>query len=103
MLIADDSAVSRKLVEYALSDNRYVLIFAKNGQEAVQRVEEHNPELIILDWLMPGPDRTRNLPTYPRKTQRSLRVHHRFDWQIRKEEHRRGAGGRSRRLPNEAL
>ena len=53
MLIADDSAVSRKLVEYALSDNRYVLIFAKNGQEAVQRVEEHNPELIILDWLMP--------------------------------------------------
>jgi two-component system cell cycle response regulator len=68
MLIADDSAVSRKLVEYALSDSRYVLIFAKNGQEAVQRVEEHNPELIIVDWLMPdltGPEICQHIRARP--------------------------------------
>jgi diguanylate cyclase (GGDEF)-like protein len=53
MLIADDSAVSRKLVEYALSDKRYVLIFAKNGREAVQRAAEHYPDLVIVDWVMP--------------------------------------------------
>jgi two-component system cell cycle response regulator len=68
MLIADDSAVSRKLVEYALSDRRYVLIFATNGQEAVQRVEEHNPELVVVDWLMPdltGPEICQHIRARP--------------------------------------
>ena len=68
MLVADDSAVSRKLVEYALSDRRYVLIFATNGQEAVQRVEEHNPELVIVDWLMPdltGPEICQHIRARP--------------------------------------
>ena len=68
LLIADDSAVSRKLVEYALSDRRYVLIFATNGQEAVQRVEEQNPELVIVDWLMPdltGPEICQHIRARP--------------------------------------
>jgi diguanylate cyclase (GGDEF)-like protein len=68
MLIADDSAVSRKLVEFALSDCRYVLIFAKNGQEALQRIEEHNPELVIVDWLMPdltGPEICQHIRARP--------------------------------------
>jgi diguanylate cyclase (GGDEF)-like protein len=68
MLIADDSAVSRKLVEYAFSDKQYSLIFAKNGREAVQRVAEHDPELVILDWLMPdltGPEICQHIRANP--------------------------------------
>jgi two-component system, cell cycle response regulator len=68
MLIADDSAVSRKLVEYALSDKRYFLIFAKNGREAVQCVAEHNPELVIVDWIMPdltGPEICQHIRSRP--------------------------------------
>jgi diguanylate cyclase (GGDEF)-like protein len=68
MLIADDSAVSRKLVEHALSDKQYFLIFAKNGREAVQRVAEHNPELVIVDWIMPdltGPEICQHIRSRP--------------------------------------
>jgi two-component system chemotaxis response regulator CheY len=44
------------------------LIFAKNGQEAVQRIEEHNPELVIVDWLMPdltGPEICQHIRARP--------------------------------------
>lgn len=68
MLIADDSAVSRKLVEYALSEKQYFLIFAKNGREALQSVAEHNPELVIVDWIMPdltGPEICQHIRSRP--------------------------------------
>jgi two-component system cell cycle response regulator len=53
VLVADDSAVSRKLVEHALSENRYSLVFAKSGREAIDLFTEHNPTLVIVDWIMP--------------------------------------------------
>jgi two-component system chemotaxis response regulator CheY len=51
--VADDSAVSRKLVEHALSENRYSWVFAKSGREAIDLFTEHNPTLVIVDWIMP--------------------------------------------------
>jgi two-component system, cell cycle response regulator len=53
VLVADDSAVSRKLVEQALSEKRYSLIFAKSGREAVDLFAEHHPAVVIVDWIMP--------------------------------------------------
>lgn len=53
VLIIDDSPVSRKLVELPLAQKQYRLIFAKTGQEALQLFEEHRPDLVILDWVMP--------------------------------------------------
>ena len=53
VLVADDSAVSRKLVEQTLSEKRYSLIFAKSGREAVDLFAEHHPALVIVDWIMP--------------------------------------------------
>jgi diguanylate cyclase (GGDEF)-like protein len=53
VLVADDSAVSRKLVEQTLSDKRYSLVFAKSGREAVALFAEHHPTLVIVDWIMP--------------------------------------------------
>lgn len=53
VLIADDSAVFRKLVEETLTAERYVLIFAKSGHEAIQVFETHHPGLVIVDWVMP--------------------------------------------------
>ena len=53
VLIADDSPVSRKLVEQALFGQPYTLLFAKTGKEAVELYIEHRPSLIIMDWLMP--------------------------------------------------
>jgi two-component system, cell cycle response regulator len=53
ILIADDSAVSRKLLEHTLTEQKYVLIFAKSGHEAIQLFETHHPALAIVDWVMP--------------------------------------------------
>ena len=53
VLVADDSAVSRKLVEQTLHEKRYSLIFAKSGREAIDLFAEHHPALVIVDWIMP--------------------------------------------------
>ncbi len=53
VLIIDDSPVSRKLVELPLAQKPYKLIFAQTGLEAIKLFEEHRPDLIILDWVMP--------------------------------------------------
>jgi diguanylate cyclase (GGDEF)-like protein len=53
VLVADDSAVFRKLIENTLSSSQFALVFAKTGQEAVQLFREHKPPIAILDWVMP--------------------------------------------------
>jgi DNA-binding response OmpR family regulator len=53
VLVADDSRVYRKLVGHSLSDKRYALLFAKNGNEAIALFSEHQPSIVITDWMMP--------------------------------------------------
>ena len=53
VLVADDSAVSRKLVEHTLSEKRYSLVFAKSGRETVDLFAKHHPALVIVGWIMP--------------------------------------------------
>jgi len=53
ILVADDSAVYRKLVEQTLSDDNHQVIFAKNGREALDLYAKHAPALVITDWTMP--------------------------------------------------
>jgi two-component system, cell cycle response regulator len=53
VLVADDSAVSRKLVGQTLSEKRYSLVFAKSGRETVAHFAEHHPAIVIVDWIMP--------------------------------------------------
>ncbi len=53
ILAVDDSPVSSKLVEMALSRKNYKLIFAKSGRHALVLFAEHRPALVIIDWMMP--------------------------------------------------
>ena len=53
VLVADDSAVYRKLVEQTLDQNQYSILFAKTGQGAIELFEQHRPALVITDWMMP--------------------------------------------------
>lgn len=53
VLVADDSAVYRKLVEHALYGEAYELLFAKSGMEAMKLCQEHEPSIVITDWMMP--------------------------------------------------
>jgi two-component system cell cycle response regulator len=53
VLVVDDSAVHRKLVEQALEDGPYSLLFAKSGMEALELFRKHKPEIVLTDWMMP--------------------------------------------------
>ena len=53
VLAVDDSAIYRKLVEQSLSAERYAVLFAKNGREALDLFAKHQPAVVITDWNMP--------------------------------------------------
>jgi PleD family two-component response regulator len=53
ILAVDDSPIYRKLVEQSLSQERYTLLFAKDGREALDLFAKHQPAVVITDWTMP--------------------------------------------------
>ena len=53
IIVADDSAVSRKLIEQALAKGNYDLLWARNGREAILLFIEHHPTIVITNWEMP--------------------------------------------------
>lgn len=54
ILIADDEAHLRLLVRRTLEDDDVRLIEAVDGREALEIVSAQRPDLVILDWMMPG-------------------------------------------------
>lgn len=55
LLIADDEKHNRVLLTELLQDE-YQIVLAKNGAQALKMARERNPDLILLDVLMPGMD-----------------------------------------------
>ncbi len=53
VLIADDSAVYRKVVERTLDPESCTVLMARDGREAVEVIGREHPSIIITDWLMP--------------------------------------------------
>ena len=53
VLVADDSPVARKLIENALPPDRFSILLAKTGREALDLFAEHSPGVVITDWIMP--------------------------------------------------
>ncbi|MEL6671535.1 MAG: response regulator transcription factor [Bacteroidota bacterium] len=56
ILIADDEKDILELLEYNLNREGYLVLKARNGQEALQLAKEHQPNLILLDIGMPEMD-----------------------------------------------
>ena len=55
LLVVDDEKQNRTLLTELLQDD-YQIILAKNGVQALQKAQEHLPDLILLDVLMPEMD-----------------------------------------------
>jgi DNA-binding response OmpR family regulator len=57
ILIAEDEAVTRRLLEGYLTKWGYEVISAANGNEAWDHLKAPDPpRLVVLDWMMPGMD-----------------------------------------------
>ena len=54
MIIEDDNTI-RATLQAAL-EAKYTVIALRNGDEVLERIETHHPELLILDINMPGSD-----------------------------------------------
>jgi DNA-binding response OmpR family regulator len=54
ILIADDEPSNRKILAQELVHKGFVVDMAPGGKEALARVESAPPDLVILDYMMPG-------------------------------------------------
>ncbi len=56
ILIVDDEQNIRFLYKEEFQDEGYEVAVASDGKEAMRKIRESNPELIILDYKMPEID-----------------------------------------------
>ena len=53
ILLVDDSTTILMMEKFILRNDPYELMSATNGEEAVLKAAEHQPDLILLDVIMP--------------------------------------------------
>ena len=56
ILIVDDEPIGRQLIDAILYKEGYNLEFAENGREAFDKAKSINPDLILMDVMMPEID-----------------------------------------------
>lgn len=54
ILVIEDEPDIRKLVRYNLSQERYDVLEAEDGEQALKLLQRKRPDLIILDLMLPG-------------------------------------------------
>lgn len=56
IVVADDSRTAVKVLEFALTKQGYEVVTAEDGVQALARIRELRPRLVIVDGLMPELD-----------------------------------------------
>jgi len=56
ILLVDDNAINLKMLHQSLGGQGYKLLSARSGEDALRIAEKANPDLILLDIMMPGID-----------------------------------------------
>jgi two-component system cell cycle response regulator DivK len=54
VLVVDDERYLREMLRDALSLYGHDVLLATGGEEGVRSAEEHRPDLILMDLMMPG-------------------------------------------------
>ena len=56
LIIADDDALARALIEAIVERDRELELVgsAEDAERAIQLAKEHQPDVAVLDWVMPG-------------------------------------------------
>ncbi|WP_055075614.1 PP2C family protein-serine/threonine phosphatase [Pseudanabaena sp. 'Roaring Creek'] len=56
ILVIDDDLVMQMILKNTLQGYGYQVIAGKNGQEGILLAQQHQPALIVCDWMMPEID-----------------------------------------------
>ena len=56
ILVVDDEPTIVRLMEFILARQGHEMIVAVNGEEALQKIAAHQPDLVLLDIMMPRID-----------------------------------------------
>ena len=54
VLVVDDEAAIRDMIQFALEKAGMGVQTASNAHEALVRINEKRPDIILMDWMMPG-------------------------------------------------
>jgi len=68
VLVVDDEPAIREMIRFALNKSGMKVSCAESGREAIDRINEKKPDILLLDWMMPnlsGPQLTRHLRKDP--------------------------------------
>ncbi|HEX3655348.1 MAG TPA: response regulator [Pirellulales bacterium] len=67
VLVVDDNAINLEICQEIL-EQEFTVFTASNAREAIQRAQQHQPQIVLLDVMLPGVDgleicrRLRQLP-----------------------------------------
>jgi len=68
VLVVEDEAAIREMIRFALGKSDMKVKCAANGPEALAKINEKIPDIVLLDWMMPkmsGPELIRRLRKDP--------------------------------------
>jgi len=54
VLLVEDEPAQREILRYNLSSEGYEVTVAENGDDALLLADEVKPDLVLLDWMLPG-------------------------------------------------
>ena len=54
LLLADDSVTIQKVIELTFADEGVRVVAFSNGQDAIDRLEEVAPDIVLADVFMPS-------------------------------------------------
>jgi two-component system, OmpR family, phosphate regulon response regulator PhoB len=54
VLVAEDDTELRKIIEISLGSQGYEVTGVADGDEALEVAQREHPDVVILDWMMPG-------------------------------------------------
>ena len=54
ILVVDDEAPIRMMLRQALVRHGFEVTEATDGQDALNKIADAMPDLLLLDWMMPG-------------------------------------------------
>lgn len=53
VLVVDDDVSTTKFLSAALEENGYIPVTASNGRDGFEMIKAENPDLVLLDVMMP--------------------------------------------------